>query len=77
MNCTRCHKEISEGKTVYVAPEYPGVFDYSCERDLPFCSYECLGRYFCNYEEQVSKELIDFCDKADDKDEALHEWIYG
>lgn len=71
MKCTRCHKDINEGDTLYVASENSG------DIELPFCSYECLGRHFCNYEEQVSKELIDFCNKSDDPDEALHKWIYG
>lgn len=71
MNCTRCHKEINEGEIVYVSHEY------SDDLDFPFCSYECLGRYFCNAKATVSEELIDLYNKADDKEEALTEWIYG
>lgn len=73
MKCTRCYKDISEGETVYIAHKYSND-----DLDFPFCSYECIGRYFCNYEEQLSKELIDFCSNYDScKEEALHEWIYG
>lgn len=73
MKCTTCHKDINEGDVIHVAHEYSND-----DLDFPFCSYECLGRYFCNYEEQVSKDLIDFCNNYDgDKYEALHKWIYG
>lgn len=72
MKCTKCHKDINEGDTVYVTHEYEDDLDF------PFCSYECLGRYFCNYEDRVSKEFLDFCSNYDgDEEEAIHEWIYG
>lgn len=73
MNCTRCHKPMFAGETVYAAREFED------DLILPFCSYECIGMYFCFVTTEITEDLVEECDKAgnnqDRISDAFGNWI--
>lgn len=63
MKCTKCKKELEVGDWFCVARDC--VDDVS----LPFCSFDCQGKYFTSWWAHVTEELLNKWDSAGNDDE--------